>query len=175
MTRLALGSVYSDAGLHQGLGKNLLCRAAFDDSPAEVQDLLETDDNIEEEEEEEEDQTRRLSQKQDLSDMQCRGWCQARAEMMREIKLIRAVLLVATDTSCAERGFSLMNTVHSATRNRQHSETIDLLMRIKLLGPPMAKFDAGRIHAKWRNEVKRRRIKGDWDGDGDVVAPVFEL
>ena len=57
------------------------------------------------------------------------------------VKLIRTVLLVVSDTSCAERGFSLMNRIHTAARNRLFSTTLDRLMRINSLGPSVEDFD----------------------------------
>jgi hypothetical protein len=48
--------------------------------------------------------------------------------------LVCIMLVFPYNTSCCERGFSLMKLIKSALRNRMYVETLDALMAIKLLG-----------------------------------------
>jgi hypothetical protein len=48
--------------------------------------------------------------------------------------LICVMLIMPYNTSCCERGFSLMKLIKSALRNRLYIETLDALMTIKLVG-----------------------------------------
>ena len=68
------------------------------------------------------------------------------------IRMIVLYLMVPLDTSECERGFSLMNLLKTALRNRLGSRRLNDLMRICLLGPSVEDFDPKQILA-WSVQV----------------------
>ena len=73
------------------------------------------------------------------------------------IKIALAVLLVVTDTSCCERGYSLMNRLHTYLRNGLKVESLDDLMCICSNGPDLEDFDPMPILKAWLELEKRGR------------------
>jgi hypothetical protein len=66
--------------------------------------------------------------------------------------LALVILLIILDTSCCERSFALMNRIHTYLRNRLGVATLNNLMCICSLGPPIMNFDPKPILAKWLEE-----------------------
>ena len=70
-------------------------------------------------------------------------------------KIIRCLLITVVDTSCCERGFSLMNRIHTGGRNRLSLKTLEHLMRISLNGPSVEHFDPHPVLLDW-NKIRNR-------------------
>lgn len=75
------------------------------------------------------------------------------------IRMIVLYLMVPLDTSECERGFSLMNLLKTALRNRLGSRHLNDLMRICLLGPSIEDFDPKPIMAWWLRNKRRLASK----------------
>lgn len=72
--------------------------------------------------------------------------------------MVALSMTLATDTSICERGFSLMNRLMSAKRNRMTFRVLQMLMKICSRGQAWrdpAKIPVGRILEKWRKSKKR--------------------
>ena len=57
------------------------------------------------------------------------------------LKVAVLVLLIITDSSCCERGYSLMNRIHANLRNRLEIAALREIMCICSLGPSIADYD----------------------------------
>ena len=81
----------------------------------------------------------------------------ARHELLIRLQLL--VSLVPLDTSECERGFSLMNLIMTALRNRLSMVHLDEVMRICCLGPPIKDFmpHVVPIVSRWMEDSKRGR------------------
>ena len=65
------------------------------------------------------------------------------------LKLGLVVLLFMLDTSCCERGYALMNRVHSVDRSTLVVETVNDIMACCELGPEIADFDPKPVLEAW--------------------------
>ena len=65
------------------------------------------------------------------------------------IRMIALYQMIPLDTSEAERGFSLMNLIKTALRNRMGPTHLCDLMRICSLGPSIEDFDPKLVMAWW--------------------------
>jgi len=74
-------------------------------------------------------------------------------------KLIRLLLLTVVDTSCCERGFSLMNRIQTGPRNQLKLDSLDCLMRVSMNGPEIEDFDPAPILKAWQAQRNRRKTK----------------
>ena len=73
------------------------------------------------------------------------------------IKIALAVLLIVSDTSCCERGYSLMNRLHTYLRNGLGVKKLNDLMCICSNGPTITDFDPMPILKAWLELEKRGR------------------
>ena len=73
------------------------------------------------------------------------------------IKVALAVLLIVSGTSCCERGYSLMNRLHTYLRNGLGVGSLDDLMCICSNGPELKDFDPMPILKAWLELEKRGR------------------
>ena len=82
------------------------------------------------------------------------------------LMVVLVVLMFILDTSCAERGYALMNRVHNATRNRLSLTHVNDIMANILLGPDLEDFDPKIILEMWlkgpkgENSRHGRYLKG---------------
>ena len=75
-----------------------------------------------------------------------------------EIKLeLRIILIIVIDTSCCERGYSLMNRTHTAERNLLKVETVNDLMAIVNLGPDVDDLDVQDMVRRWLEASQKGR------------------
>lgn len=56
--------------------------------------------------------------------------------------LVKTTLALPIGSADAERGFSIMNNVKTSKRSSLDHSTLEAIMRIKINGPPLDKFDA---------------------------------
>ena len=86
-------------------------------------------------------------------------------------KLVRFTQLVPCDTSDCERGFSLMNLLLTALRNRLGKQHLNDLMTICSLGPTIAEFnkDLPAILQLWHAQSKKGRYMSSKFKDIDNV------
>ena len=74
--------------------------------------------------------------------------------------LVLVVLMWVFDTSCAERGYALMNRIHDAVRNALSLEHVNDIMASILIGPDLKDFDPKDILEMWlkgpRGELSKR-------------------
>ena len=75
------------------------------------------------------------------------------------LMVVLVVLLFILDTSCAERGYALMNRVHSATRNALSLTHVNDIMANILLGPDLKDFDPKIILEMWLEGPKGANSK----------------
>lgn len=54
--------------------------------------------------------------------------------------LIQIYLILPHNTACCERGFSAMNRIKTASRNRLYVTTLDALMTVSLNGPVLSQY-----------------------------------
>lgn len=73
------------------------------------------------------------------------------------IKIILMYRVLPVSTAICERGFSLLNNIKTDKRNSLSVETTDLLMRIKLHGPPIEHFNSSASIEMWWNDCLRKR------------------
>ena len=73
-------------------------------------------------------------------------------------KLIRIVTVLPIGSAEAERGFSIMNHVRTKRRSKLLGSTIENIMRIRMNGPELDKFDAYPYVKRW---VKEQHILSD--------------
>ena len=82
------------------------------------------------------------------------------------LMVVLVVLMFILDTSCAERGYALMNRVHNATRNQLSLTHVNDIMANILLGPDLEDFDPKIILEMWlkgpkgENSMHGRYLKG---------------
>ena len=62
--------------------------------------------------------------------------------------IVRACVLPMSTADC-ERGFSCMNRIVTAQRNRLKTVTIDYLIRVSVQGPPIEQFNFDHAIDKW--------------------------
>ena len=62
-------------------------------------------------------------------------------------------------TADCERGFSAQNNIHTSTRNKLSSETVNKLMLIQLQGGPAELFDFQKAAKLWKEKKERRLFK----------------
>lgn len=73
------------------------------------------------------------------------------------LKLILVILIIVIDTSCCERGYSLMNRTHTAERNLLKVETVNDLMAIVNLGPDVDDLDVQDMVRRWLEASQKGR------------------
>ena len=73
------------------------------------------------------------------------------------LKLAQIAILLPLQTADVERGFSCQNLVHNSQRNRLDADTLNKLMTVDLVGPPIDQFQFENAVAHWKS-VKRRNI-----------------
>jgi len=66
--------------------------------------------------------------------------------------IVKNSLVMPLGSADAERGFSIMNNIKSSKRASLEHKSIDGLMRIKINGPAVERFDANKYTAKWVQE-----------------------
>lgn len=72
------------------------------------------------------------------------------------MKLAELALIMPYQTADCERGFSVQNHLKSDKRNRLQEKNLNVLMTIKVAGPPVSKYDFSKAVKIWRQKVKRR-------------------
>jgi hypothetical protein len=92
-----------------------------------------------------------------------------RAAILPDIQriAIAALALPVTSVEC-ERGFSTLNLIKTKLRNRLNTDTLCALIRIKIEGPPVNKFDFASVASMWFQESRRRILFSD-SGDYSTV------
>ena len=76
------------------------------------------------------------------------------------IKVGLLVLLIILDSSCCERVFSLMNRIHTGTRNRMKFESVRNQLCISSLGPNVREYDPMPVLQRWLENSKKNRALG---------------
>ena len=74
------------------------------------------------------------------------------------MKLFKLSLLITPSTANVERGFSMLNLVHTKQRNRLAVKSLDLLMRIVLVGPKRLDDDVYELLVNKYRDMSDRRI-----------------
>jgi len=59
------------------------------------------------------------------------------------------MLCIPVGSADAERGFAIMNNIVTSKRSSMEHDTLDAIMRIKINGPPIEKFNAMKYAKKW--------------------------
>ena len=70
------------------------------------------------------------------------------------IRLVKIAMHVPLQTADCERGFSAQNNIHTATRNKLSSETVNKLMLIQLQGGLAEHFDFQKAAKLWKEKKK---------------------
>ena len=71
--------------------------------------------------------------------------------------LLSIILILPVSSVPCERGFSAANRIKIKLRNRLIVQSLDILLRISIEGPPIEQFDFTRALALYKN-IKQRRI-----------------
>lgn len=72
--------------------------------------------------------------------------------------LIRIALVIPIGSADAERGFANMNNIKTSKRSSLEHETSEALMRIKINGPDITKFNSKKYAMEW---IKQGGIRSD--------------
>ena len=70
------------------------------------------------------------------------------------IRLVKIAMHMPLQTADCERGFSAQNNIHTATRNKLSSETVNKLMLIQLPGPA-EDFDFQKAAKLWKEKERK--------------------
>ena len=89
--------------------------------------------------------------------------------------LVRVALVIPVGSADAERGFAIMNNIKTSKRASLEHRELEGLMRIKINGPSIEKFDANRYAAYWVRDnhllsddpTRRGKKKNPSDTDED--------
>ena len=75
------------------------------------------------------------------------------------IRLVKIAMHMPLQTADCDRGFSAQNHIHTATRNKLSSETVNKLMLIRLQHGPAEDFDFQKAAKHWKEKKERRLFK----------------
>ena len=92
------------------------------------------------------------------SDMIYGGLFSEREQYPQIMKLFKLSLLITPSTANMERGFSVLNLVHTKQRNRLAVKSLDMLMRIVLVGPKKLDGDVYELLVNKYRDMSDRRI-----------------